>query len=173
MIPLIKRRKRNNPHAGSEPSFATKLFCSGLFSGYLPVASGTAGSFLAVCLYLIPGFETPAVFAPVIIIVLAIGTKASDSMARWYGDDPAEVTIDEIAGMWISLFLLPKKPLVIIAAFMIFRILDIVKPFPARKFDTMHSGTGIMMDDVVSGIYTNFIIQVLLELQPLSGFLLR
>ena len=91
-------------------------------------------------------------------------------MERYYGDDPSEVTIDEVVGMWISLFLLPKKIFVVIAAFFLFRIFDIIKPFPARKFDDMHGGFGIMMDDVIAGMYTNIILQLAILIPYLKNY---
>jgi phosphatidylglycerophosphatase A len=171
MTPLIKPRRQNNSGSSIEPSRLNKLFASGLFSGYVPFASGTVGSLLAVGLYCIPGFETPTIFALIILATLAIGTKTADIMERRYGHDPAEVTIDEIAGMWLSLFLLPKKIFVVILAFFIFRLFDIIKPFPARKFDVLNGGFGIMMDDVVAGMYTNITIQIALQIPLLKEFL--
>ena len=94
-------------------------------------------------------------------------------MEKWYGHDPAEVTIDEVVGMWISLFLLPKKIFVVLSAFILFRILDIIKPPVSRKFDKMHGGLGIMMDDVIAGIYTNIILQFALLIPIINNFLLR
>ena len=94
-------------------------------------------------------------------------------MEQRYGHDPAEVTIDEVVGMWISLFLLPKKIFIVIAAFFVFRFFDIIKPFPARKFDKMHGGFGIMMDDVIAGIYTNIILQIALLIPAIKELLLR
>jgi len=105
--------------------------------------------------------------------VFGLGIKASSIMEKRYGHDPAEVTIDEVAGMWITLFLLPKKIFVVLAAFFVFRFFDIIKPFPARKFDTMHGGFGIMMDDVVSGIYANIVLQFALLIPFIKEILLR
>jgi phosphatidylglycerophosphatase A len=93
-------------------------------------------------------------------------------MEKRYGHDPAEVTIDEVLGMWISLLLLPKKIFIVIAAFFIFRFFDIIKPFPARKFDAMHGGLGIMMDDVIAGIYANIILQIALLIPVIKELLL-
>jgi len=62
--------------------------------------------------------------------------------------------------MWVSLLFLPKTVLVATIAFFVFRILDIVKPFPARRFDNLHGGAGVMLDDVVSAIYTNLLLQL-------------
>jgi len=92
--------------------------------------------------------------------VLVLGIRASDAMEKVYGQDPGEVTIDEVLGMWVSLLFLPKTIVVAASAFFIFRILDIVKPFPARRFDNLHGGVGVMLDDVVSAIYTNLLLQL-------------
>ena len=162
----------NNDKADMEPSLATKLFASALFSGYSPVASGTVGSAVALLFYFIPGFESITIIGPSILIVFFGGIKAGAAMEKRYGHDPAEVTIDEVLGMWISLLLLPKKIIIIIAAFFIFRFFDIIKPFPARRFDAMHGGLGIMMDDVVAGIYANIVLQIALLIPLLKEYLL-
>lgn len=152
----------------ADPSFRVSwpvlLFGSGLFTGFSPIASGTMGSLVGLALYLIPGFEHPYVIMPACALALLLGTKAAGSMERRYGHDPAEVTIDEILGMWISVFLVPKSLSAAITAFFVFRILDIVKPWPARKFDSLRGGMGIMMDDVVAGVYTNLIVHGLVRL---------
>ncbi|MGD0590322.1 MAG: phosphatidylglycerophosphatase A [Bacteroidota bacterium] len=173
MVRLIKPRKQISSSSGPEPSLPTKLFASGLYTGYVPAASGTLGSALAVAFYFIPGFESPVILGSVLFLVFGLGIKASSIMEKRYGHDPAEVTIDEVAGMWITLFLLPKKIFVVLAAFFVFRFFDIIKPFPARKFDTMHGGFGIMMDDVVSGIYANIVLQFALLIPFIKEILLR
>jgi phosphatidylglycerophosphatase A len=156
-----------------EPSLATKLFASALFSGYSPIASGTVGSVVALAIYFIPGFESHIIIGLTTLIVCLIGIPAADAMEKWYGHDPAQVTIDEVVGMWISLFLLPKKFSVAIIAFVLFRILDIIKPPVSRRFDAMHGGLGIMMDDVIAGIYANIILQLALLIPGINEFLLR
>lgn len=145
--------------------FLTKVFASGLFSGFSPVASGTVGSAVGLAFYIVPGFEQPYVLLPLCVLVFVLGVKASASMEKVYGHDPAEVTIDEVLGMWISLLFLPKRILIAVVAFFIFRILDIVKPYPARRFDNLHGGYGIMLDDVISAIYTNLILQLAVALR--------
>jgi phosphatidylglycerophosphatase A len=129
------------------------------------LASGTVGSAVGLALYCIPGFENPSILLPLSLLVLALGIKASNTMEKVYGHAPGQVTIDEVLGMWISLLFLPKTILVAALAFFIFRILDIVKPFPARRFDNIHGGVGIMFDDVISAIYTNLLLQLALTLQ--------
>ncbi len=156
-----------------EPLFVTKLFASGLFSGYPPYASGTVGSAVALAFYFIPGFESFGIICTAILITFFFGIKAANTMEQRYGHDPSEVTIDEVVGMWISLFLLPKKIFLVLAAFFVFRFFDIIKPFPARKFDTMHGGFGIMMDDVIAGIYANIALQLALLVPVIKDLLLR
>jgi phosphatidylglycerophosphatase A len=156
-----------------EPSFVTKLFASALFSGYSPIASGTVGSAVALVFYFIPGFESLVIIGTSILVVFVLGIKTANTMEQRYGHDPAEVTIDEVVGMWISLFLLPKKIFVVIAAFFVFRFFDIIKPFPARKFDNMRGGFGIMMDDVIAGIYANIILRLVLLIPVIKELLLR
>jgi len=173
MSPQSNIPNQNNVVTKIEPSFATKLFASALFSGYSPVASGTVGSAVALAFYFIPGFESLVFIAPSIFIVFVFGMHASVRMEQRYGHDPAEVTIDEVVGMWISLFLLPKKIFIALTAFILFRFFDIIKPFPAHKFDTMHGGFGIMMDDVVAGIYANIILQFALHIPVMKELLLR
>lgn len=161
----------SSPTTPAEPSLLIKLFASALFTGYSPVASGTFGSLVGLALYFIPGFEQPSLIIPACILVFAAGVKASKTMERRYGHDPAEVTIDEVVGMWVSLLLLPKSIVVAGAGFFIFRILDIVKPFPAKKFDSRQGGLGIMMDDVVAAVYTNVILHLVFSLPLFKQFL--
>jgi phosphatidylglycerophosphatase A len=173
---MIFQTKPQNPSrvtALPEPSFATKLFASALFSGYSPIASGTVGSAVALAFYALPGFESPLILGVVTLIVCLLGIKTSTIMEQRYGHDPAEVTIDEVVGMWLSLMFLPKKLFVVLAAFFLFRFFDIIKPFPARKFDSMHGGVGIMMDDVIAGIYANIVLQVVLMIPLLKSFFLQ
>ena len=141
--------------------FLVKLFASGLFAGYSPVATGTVGSAVGLLVYFIPGFEHPFVIMPACFLVLLLGIKSADMMETVYGHDPAEVTIDEVLGMWVSLLFLPKTLLVAGVAFFLFRIMDIIKPFPAKKFDAQRGGFGIMFDDVVAGTYANLLTQIL------------
>jgi phosphatidylglycerophosphatase A len=147
--------------------FFAKAFASGLFSGYSPVASGTVGSAVGLAFYFIPGFEQPYVMLPLCILVYFMGVRTAEVMEKVYGQDPSEVTIDEVLGMWISLLFLPKTILIAVIAFFVFRILDIVKPYPARRFDNTPGGAGVMLDDVISGIYTNLLIQLAVALKIL------
>lgn len=144
------------------PAWFVKIFASGLYSGYVPAASGTVGSFFALLLYyLIPPLSNSNFLLITSAITFIVGVQTSGIMEKFYGHDPAEVTIDEVVGMWVSLLFLPKNIFVAGFAFIIFRFFDILKPYPANRFDTMHGGFGIMMDDVISGIYANIVVQLL------------
>ena len=81
-----------------------------------------------------------------------------------YGKDPAQCTVDEVVGTWISLVALPKTVGIIVAAFLIWRILDIIKPPPASNLEKLNGGLGIMIDDVVSGIYSLIIMHLIVYL---------
>ncbi|MGB2869313.1 MAG: phosphatidylglycerophosphatase A [Bacteroidota bacterium] len=158
------------PPTTALPNFFVRAFASGLFSGYFPIASGTVGSLVGLAIYFLPGFEGPYLIMPASFAIFLLGVRAGDLMEAYYGHDPAEVTIDEVLGMWVSLFLLPKTLAVAVAAFFVFRFMDIVKPFPARKFDRLSGGFGIMMDDVVAGLYANIVIHLLLAVPFLGQF---
>lgn len=143
-------------------SFLTRCIATGLFSGYSPIASGTAGSFVALLLYFIPGFEQPLTLGTIIAATFIIGTVVSSIMEKKFGDDPSIVVIDEFVGMWISLLFLPQTFLAVTLAFFLFRAHDIVKIPPARQLEAIPNGFGIMLDDVVAGIYANISVRIVL-----------
>ncbi|HUL45263.1 MAG TPA: phosphatidylglycerophosphatase A [Bacteroidota bacterium] len=154
------------PDSSSKPSLPVRLIATGLFSGYIPFAPGTAGSLLGLAVYLIPNFEQPMLSSIAILVFLFAGTGVSGIMERAYGKDPSIVVIDEVVGMWIALFLLPKSAAACIIAFVLFRIFDIIKPPPARTMESLPGGWGIMLDDVAAAIYANLLTRVLLLFAP-------
>lgn len=140
-----------------------KTLGSGFFTGYIPFAPGTFGSLAALIIYwIIPGFEKPIILLPAIIIFTFYGIYVGNKFEKLYGKDPSKCTIDEVVGMWISLLYLPKTILISVAAFFLWRILDIIKPYPARQLEKLNGGLGIVIDDVVSSIYTLILMQVAL-----------
>ena len=104
-------------------NFFEKFIGSGFYTGYFPVASGTVGSFAALLIYLIPGFENLIIIIPAIIIFAVYGIYLGNKFEIKYGKDPSECTVDEVVGTWISLLALPKTIGIIVAAFLIWRIL--------------------------------------------------
>jgi phosphatidylglycerophosphatase A len=145
-------------------NFFEKFIGSGFFTGYSPVVSGTVGSLAAVLIYLIPGFEQLIIIIPAIIIFMVYGIFLGNKFEAEYGKDPAQCTVDEVVGTWISLVALPKTVGIIMAAFLIWRILDIIKPPPASNLEKLNGGLGIMIDDVVSGIYSLIIMHLIVYL---------
>lgn len=143
--------------------FAVKLFGSGFLTGYFPYASGTVGSAAALLFFLIPSFHGSFVIIPITAVFFILGGMAAGRMETQYGQDPRQVTIDEFVGMFISLWFVPVSLLNVGLAFLLFRILDILKPYPAGEFDKRPGGWNIMLDDVVAGLYTNFILQISLR----------
>lgn len=154
--------ERNPSTTNTLPWYIT-FVGSGFFSGYSPFASGTVGSAVALLFLLIPGFGNIMILAPVTIFFFFIGGLAADKMEKVYGQDPSIVTIDEVVGMWLSIFFLPHTPIFLGTAFLIFRILDILKPYPAGEIDKKNGGWNIMFDDIIAGLYTNVIIQIVVH----------
>ncbi len=153
----------NNP----EPipvDFFTKVIGSGLFTGFIPAASGTFGSMAALLFFFIPGFAEWYVLIPATVILFFAGVRAAEKMEKVYGQDPSQVTVDEFVGMWMSLWFIPFSYLNLGMAFVIFRLLDILKPYPAAQFDKGTGGWNIMLDDVIAAVYTNIIIQIALRI---------
>ncbi len=141
-----------------------KFLGSGFYSGYIPFAPGTFGSLVALSIYLIPGMENPTILLILISLFSVIGISIGTKFEAIYGKDPKQCTIDEMVGMWITLLFIPKKIWFILIAFVIWRILDIVKPFPANIAEKLKGGLGIMMDDVIAALYALAISHIIINL---------
>ena len=138
-----------------------KLIGSGFYTGYITIASGTFGSLIAIAIYLIPGFEKLEIIIPAIVLFFGYGLFVSSKFEKVYGKDPSQCTIDEVVGTWIALIALPKTLLIVLTSFVIWRALDIIKPFPARTSENLPGGFGIMIDDVISGFYSLIIVHLI------------
>jgi phosphatidylglycerophosphatase A len=123
--------------------------------GYAPVAPGTFGSLAGVLLWwLLPA--APLAQAAAIIAVFAVGTWSASAAERHFQrTDPGPVVIDEVLGMLVTFFMNPVTPGGALLAFLLFRAADIVKPYPANRFERLHGGLGIMADDAMAGVYAN------------------
>jgi phosphatidylglycerophosphatase A len=146
------------------------FFASGIYTGYVPVAPGTAGAALGLVLGLL-------VFAPLwrvspagfllVFTVLFVGACFIAGAAEkiFQEHDSPHIVIDEILGMIATMFLNPLGWVWLVAGFVLFRIFDIIKPFPASFFDRrVRGGAGVMLDDLAAGIYANLVVQVLWRL---------
>ena len=137
-----------------------KMIGSGFFSGYIPFAPGTFGSIVALAIYLIPTFQNIYVILSFIIIAFFIGIPIGNYFESLYGKDPKQFTFDEFVGTWIAFLLLPQSIELIVITFIVWRLFDIYKPFPANRAESLKGGLGIMLDDVVSGLYCLFIMYI-------------
>ncbi|MBM4441553.1 MAG: phosphatidylglycerophosphatase A [Candidatus Rokubacteria bacterium] len=129
-----------------------------LGAGYSPIAPGTAGSAVAlVILWLVP-FSQAALVA-FFVAVTVVGTWAAHVAEAAVGDkDPGVIVIDEVAGMTLSVLVLPLTVPVLLAGFVLFRIFDVVKPFPAGRLQALSGGVGVMIDDLIAGLYALLIL---------------
>ena len=129
--------------------------------GLAPVAPGTFGTAAALLIYyVLPVPSGSPIFLSIILIGLVVGIWATGILSTDNNPDPGKVVWDEYVGFWITCFLLPKTWGWLILAFFIFRILDILKPWPIRRVESLPKGWGIMLDDVLAGIYGNLCINI-------------
>ena len=136
--------------------------------GYAPVAPGTFGSAVGLVVYYLVRRQTStAVELGAIALILVVGLwSATEAEHHFGGIDPGPVVIDEVIGMLITLALHPVNVVGAIVGFFIFRVLDVVKPWPARRLELLPGGFGIVLDDVMAGIYGNLLIWGLVRLLP-------
>jgi len=131
--------------------------------GYFPVAPGTAASAVALLLYLLfPVFQQPSVLAAGVLLATLIGVWSGGIMEDAAGEDPSEVTVDEVAGQWLALLALPSGLMPALLAFVFFRLFDILKPGPVDLVQRLPGGWGIMMDDLLAGLLANLAVRALL-----------
>ncbi len=131
--------------------------------GNLPLAPGTYGSaFSCILLYLFP-----AVFTNIIVVaVFTVCATAVLNGLTYEGTDPGYIVIDECAGMFVAMVGHPVTFVTILIGFGLFRLFDIVKPFPIRRVEGFRKGYGIMADDVVAGIFANLLLMAWGRIQP-------
>jgi phosphatidylglycerophosphatase A len=143
-----------------------KLIATGLGIGYIRKGSGTvAAAVCALVWYLTQAGGYPALVSYALTaMIVVVGVWSSGNVERYWGKDSNYVVIDEIAGMSISLLFLPVTVPVVLAAFILFRFFDIVKPLYIRRAEQLPGGWGVMADDVAAGIYSNVLVQIAVRL---------
>ena len=147
-------------HGNSYNAALTSVATIG-FLGYFPFAPGTIGTLFALVLFLLTDVPVYAHFL-IIIIGALLGIHASTvAEKRLEEKDSKKIIIDEFIGFYVSVFYLPRTFGFVIAAFLLFRFFDILKPLFISKLErTLSSGPGVMADDILAGIYTNMILQI-------------
>ncbi len=141
-----------------------KLTSTSLGIGYIGKGAGTVAAVAcSVCWYLAyrNGYQ-PIPSLIITILITLLGIWSSNVVSGIWGKDPARVVIDEVAGMCISLLFLPVTIKYVITALILFRFFDIAKPLFIRKLEKLPGGWGIMLDDVLAGIYANIVLQIVL-----------
>ena len=138
---------------------ATVAYC-----GYFPIAPGSVGSAAGLIVYLLVWWtRSPVVEVGLIVSIFAIGTWAATRAERYFGTiDPGPVVIDEVLGMLVTLAFIPVGWTGAAAGFVLFRVFDVIKPFPARRLEHLHGGLGIMADDLMVALYGNILVRVLI-----------
>lgn len=142
-----------------------ELIATGLGLGFVPVAPGTAGAIGALFIWMLISyfFVHVAVFIIVLILFsLVLGVISARKIEAILGTDDKKIVIDEMSGMWVSVMFIPFSWGNDIAAFLLFRFFDIVKPLFIRRVEKLENGFGVMLDDVVAGLNANVVLQVAL-----------
>lgn len=149
-----------------------KIIATAFGAGYSPIAPGTAGAIVACGLYVllmsgqISWFNNFSMlhFFALTVLVTGAGVISSNYLEKDWGKDPQRIVVDEVAGQWIALLFVPFAWKYVIIALILFRFFDISKILGIRKAEALPSGFGVMMDDVVAGIYANIVLQILIYL---------
>ncbi|MFH0793411.1 MAG: phosphatidylglycerophosphatase A [bacterium] len=159
------------PNAPRIPGGPSLFLASGFYSGYFPIASGTAATLVAMGLYFFAApLNTPESFRSWLIfllVVISIGIFVSDRAEKLLGQtDPHEIVIDEIIGYFVAMTLLPLTAPNLVGAFLLFRLFDVWKPFPIRTLQLLPGGRGVMADDLLAGVYACIVLHLV---QPYMG----
>lgn len=141
-----------------------KAFSTFFYVGYLPLIPGTFGSIAGIILfYLIKNYSLN--LGLITFIILMAGFFVAGKAERIFKKkDASFIVIDEVGGMLLGILFIPLDFKLVIIAFFLFRILDTLKPYPAGRFQSLRGSLGIMSDDIIAGLYTNIILQMVLRL---------
>ena len=139
---------------------------------HVPIASGTFGSAAGLAVFvLVRASGSSLVELGAIVVLFAVGVwSATEAEHHFGGVDPAPIVIDEVVGMLITLAFLPVNLTGAIVGFLLFRALDVFKPWPSGRFERLPGGLGVMADDGMAALYGNGIMRVLMAVAP-AGWL--
>ena len=152
---------------GGIVSFLTTALATGFGAGYSPIAPGTAGSAVGLALFWPLAGLPPLEQVLAVTVLFLVAVPAATLVARRSGrKDPGLVVIDEVVGVWATLAFLPFTWTTAVFGFLLFRLMDIVKPYPARDLERLPDGWGIMADDLMAGVYANLLLRVVLLAWP-------
>jgi len=148
----------NNEFAIKVVNKMKEFLFTGFYSGYTPIAPGTAGTIVGMCVLVVMYFIFGEHFfyANIALIVISLYPSVwlGDSAEKFYGKkDPKQVVLDEMQGIWITMIFVPFNWITVLLGFALFRLFDILKPFPINKMEKLEGGLGIMADDWMAGVY--------------------
>jgi phosphatidylglycerophosphatase A len=133
--------------------------------GYIPKGGGTVAA-IAFCVFFYFGVEYHLVSQMgLVIFTLAtfiIGVFVSNKLEAGWGKDSKRIVVDEVLGMAVSLLFMPINFVIILSGLILFRIFDIWKPLYIRRTENLKGGWGVMVDDLVAGVYSNIILQIII-----------
>jgi len=138
------------------------FFATGFGVGYSPIVPGTLGTLITIPIYyFLSTIQTP-IYEVTLVAFFFLSLWVSEKAEIFFGkkDDP-RIVIDEMMGFLITMLWVPKTALFIIIGFFLFRFFDIVKPPPIRLVERAQGGFGVVLDDVVAGVYSNIILQII------------
>jgi phosphatidylglycerophosphatase A len=138
------------------------------YIGYVPVAPGTFGSAAGLAVfYAVRSTESAGVELAAIVGLFAIGIWSGTVAEHHFGGvDPSPVVLDEVVGMLLTLAFLPVNPIGAFVGFLVFRLLDVLKPWPSARFEALPGGLGVMADDGMAAVYGNLLMRGLIAVTP-------
>lgn len=143
----------------------SKIIASWFGIGYIKGGGTVAAAVTCIILYLLQGhhtFEHVWILPIATIVITLIGVLTGNQVEADWGKDSYRVVIDEVAGQMVALLFIPLTTVNLIVGLILFRFFDILKPLGIRKMESLPAGTGVMMDDVLAGIYANVVLQIAL-----------
>jgi phosphatidylglycerophosphatase A len=138
------------------------------YAGYFPFAPGTVGSAVGLVVYALVWWSgSPLVEGGLIVALFSAGVWAGTTAERFFGGiDPGPIVLDEVVGMLITLAFIPVGWSAALAGFFLFRVFDVIKPWPARSLERLHGGLGVMADDAMAAVYANVALRLVMWLWP-------
>jgi phosphatidylglycerophosphatase A len=144
--------------------FFSKLIATFFGVGYIQKGAGTlAALFCCVAWYFLLGQTGLATEISLLVLVFFLGVVTATTVEKEWGHDSNCVVIDEVHGMLMALFLVPADWRYVLIAFVLFRFFDIVKPLGIRRMERQPKGWGVMLDDLLAGLYSNVILQIIIK----------
>jgi phosphatidylglycerophosphatase A len=138
------------------------------YVGYAPVAPGTFGSAAGLAVFvLVRGSGSMLVEIATIVVLFAVGVWSGTEAEHHFGGvDPGPIVLDEVVGMLITLALIPVNAMGAFVGFLVFRALDVFKPWPSGRFERLPGGLGVMADDGMAALYANGVMRILVAVAP-------